>query len=116
MDKHCVYQDYTIKDVVDNLNANKDRVSIILNKNNKVVGIVSQGDIISALAAGNSMFVEVSKIMKTSFLYLKEKNLLKAYEIFKMHQITLLPIVDEDFNLLDVIGLADIYGYLEGRE
>jgi CBS domain-containing protein len=112
MDKYCVHEDYTIKEVVDKFEDNKERVMIVRNNNNKVIGVVSQGDIIRALSAGISLYAKVSQIISHSFLFLTHKDLEGGFEIFKSKTITLLPIVNSEFELIDVITLSDIYEYL----
>lgn len=115
MEKYYVYLDYTIKEVIEKFDKNHDRVAVVLNKNHMVVGVISQGDIIRALCSGETLFARVEKIIRPSFLYLRERNLEEAYKIFKKKMITMLPIVDDDYHLADVITLNDIYSYLEER-
>lgn len=115
MNKYCIYQDYTIKEAIERIDTGKDRIAIVVNREEKVIGLVSQGDIIRALSSGKSIFAQVGGIIQPSFLYLSDHNNAVAYEIFKKKKITLLPIIDEDFKLRDVITLDDIYIYLEGK-
>ena len=115
MNKYCVRADYTIKEVIEVIDANQDRVAVVLSKNDKVIGVVSQGDIIRALVSGGNLYSQVETLVKPSFFYLVGRDLEKAYSIFKKTQITMLPILDEDFYLIDVINLQDIYRYLEER-
>ena len=112
---YCVKEDYTIKETLEVIDANKDRVVVVTGKEDKVVGIVSQGDILRALVGGGDFYARVATIVKPSFLYLKENDMERAYEIFKKTQITMLPVVDEQYQLMDVITLKDIYEYLEER-
>ncbi|MDD2972497.1 MAG: CBS domain-containing protein [Lachnospiraceae bacterium] len=115
MEKYCVSENYTIKEVLAQFESANDRVAIVLNGNKKVVGVVSQGDIIRALSAGMSIYEKVSQIIQSSFLHLYEKNMEKAYEIFKKKKISLLPIIDKNGYLSDVITNSDIYIYLENK-
>ncbi len=115
MEKHIVSDDYTIKEVMEHFEVNHDRVAVIINDDRKVIGIVSQGDIIRAIASGISLYTSIQKIIQPSFLYLKERNMEKAYELFKKKKITLIPIVDEKFNLTGIVNLDDVYDYLDRR-
>lgn len=114
MDKYCINKNYTIKETIEKLEQNHDRVVIVVNDENRVIGVVSQGDIIKALSSGMSIYAMVGGIIKPGFFYLEEKNMEKAYKVFKKKKITLMPIVDGAFKLIDVITLDDIYNYLEG--
>ncbi len=46
---------------------------------------------------------------------MSEKNIEKAYKIFKK-RITLVPIINKEFKLTDVITIDDIFSYLESKE
>jgi len=115
MDKYCIGQDYTIKEAIERIDANKDRVVLVVNPENKVVGVVSQGDIIRALSSGMYLYSRIESIIRSDFLYMNERNMEEAYRLFKKIKITLLPIVDNDFCLIDVINMNDIYAYMEGK-
>jgi CBS domain-containing protein len=106
---------YTIKEVIDQFEKNHERASIVINDNKKVIGIISQGDIIRALSNNIDIYAHISVIMLPSFLYLLEKDMEAAYKIFKEKTITLLPIINRDFELQDIITVKDVYQYLEGR-
>lgn len=115
MNKYCIHQGYTIKEALDRIDASKNRVAVVLNDSEKVIGVVSQGDIIRALCSGKSIFARVRDIVQPSFLYLNSRDYEAAYKLFRKKKVTLLPIVNEDFELIDVITLDDIYDYLETR-
>lgn len=113
MGKHCVYCSYTIKEVMEQFEKNHERVAIVLNEKDKVCGVLSQGDIIRALVSDISIYSMISVILNPSFLYLRSRDMEQAYRLFRDKKITLLPIVSEKFELLDVIRLEDVFGYLE---
>ena len=115
MSKYCVNERYTIKEVLEQFESYNNRVAIVTNDSNKVIGVVSQGDILRALSAGTGLFVPVKQIIQSSFLHLYEKDLPKAYPIFKKKKIRLLPVVDHNNELIDLITLEDIYDYLESK-
>ena len=113
--KYCVKEDYTIKEALEIIDENKERGVVVIGKEDKVVGIVSQGDILRALIRGKDLYARVATIVKPSFLYMNENDMQKAYQIFKKNQITMLPVVDKEYRLVDVITLKSIYKYLEER-
>lgn len=115
MTKYCVGLDYTIKEAIECVDANKERVVLVLDKESKVIGVLSQGDIIRALSAGKTLYTRVEAIIRPSFLYMNDRNMDEAYRFFKKMRITLMPIVDEEFKLKDIIRVDDIYNYLEER-
>lgn len=115
VEKYCVKENYTIKEVLEQFESSNDRVAVVVNGSNKVIGVVSQGDILRALSAGADLYVQIDQIIKNSFLHLYCKDMKEAYAIFKKKKITLLPIIDYDNELVDIITLDDIFDYLEGK-
>lgn len=115
MDKYCVRETYTIKEVLEQFESNNDRVAIVVNNSDKVVGVVSQGDILRALSAGIGMYTQISQIIKSSFLHLYEEDMEEAYTIFRKKKITLLPIINHDNKLIAVITLDDIFKHMENK-
>lgn len=115
LNRYCVGEKYTIKEVLEQFESNNDRVAIVTNESNKVIGVVSQGDILRALSAGRSLYTTVNQIIQNAFLHLYEKNIEKAYPIFKKKKISLLPVIDQNNELTDVITINDIYEYLEEK-
>ena len=115
MENYCVRGTYTIKEVMEKFDDNNERCAIVLNNDNKVIGVVSQGDIVRALTAGINIYAQVETIIKPSFLYIQGNDINTAYKIFKKTKITLLPVVDHSFYLVGVITLDDIYEFLESK-
>ena len=112
---YCVNESYTILEVLERFERNNDRVAVVINENDKVIGVISQGDILRALSSGTDIHTEIRNIISNSFLHLYSKNMDEAFKVFKKTKITLLPVIDNGNRLTDVITLADIYEYLEER-
>lgn len=115
MNNYCVKQNYTIKEVIETIDESRNRNAIVLNDNDKVIGVISQGDIIRALCSGKNLYSNVEGIINNDFLYMNSLDMEQAYKLFRKLKITLLPVVDDDFKLQSVIVLDDIYKYLEER-
>lgn len=113
MKKYCINKSYTILEAIEKIDNSHNRVAVVVNDDEKVIGVISQGDIIRALSSGKSLYTNVEGVIQPSFLYLSDMDMENAYQIFKKKKITLLPIVDDDYNLLNVITLEEIYKYLE---
>lgn len=85
-ERYCVGEAYTIKEVLEQFENCNDRVAVVLNDSNKVIGVVSQGDILRALSAGADLYIQISQISgvhifiytpeiwKRPMLYLKRKK------------------------------------------
>ena len=114
-ERYCVGEAYTIKEVLEQFENCNDRVAVVLNDSNKVIGVVSQGDILRALSAGADLYIQISQIIRSSYLHLYSRNMEEAYAIFKKKKITLLPVINYDNELMDIITLDDIFTYQETR-
>ncbi|MGA2781160.1 MAG: CBS domain-containing protein [Smithella sp.] len=114
--QYCIYETETIINAIERIEQNNMRTIFVLNNSDKVVGVVSQGDILRAIIMGSNLYVQVNKIMTTSFAYLKKKDLNKAIELFKTKYFSLIPILSNDFKLKDVILFTDLINILEPQE
>ena len=81
----------------------------------RVSGLLSQGDIIRALASGANLFASVGQFSSPSFMYLKSRDLEKAYQLAKTRGMTIFPVLDDDFKLIDVLTLFDVFDYVEEK-
>ena len=97
----------TVLDAASKIDKNHLRC-VFIAEDEKIIGVCSQGDIIRMLLQGGNEYTPVDKITKTSFVYLHEKNFKRAFGLIKQHGITVIPILDENFHLRDVITLPMI--------
>lgn len=109
----CVTRDYTIMEVMQVFERNKERGVIVVGEEGKVCGFLSMGDIIYALVDGKNMYSHIGQICNPSFMYLKEKDFAKALEIFKKRNISLIPIVNDAMELTDVITARELFEMVE---
>lgn len=105
---YTIGQNETVLAAASVIQANHARCSIVVNEQKTVVGVFSEGDILRSLLDGVDTFTPLSKILKSNFLYLKNRDLPKALELIKSRQITLIPVLDDNYQLTDVITLSDI--------
>jgi len=111
--KFCVNDKNTIKEAISVIQENFSRCVVVLNDDKKVVGVFSEGDILRAILQNIDLYTPLKKVISPSFLYLKERNMAKAYEFIKKYGITLIPVIDDSFNLKEVITIFDVMKYLE---
>lgn len=109
---YCVNEKYTIKEAVSVIQNNLSRCVIVLNDNQKVVGVFSEGDVLRAILQDVDMYAPLKNQIKPSFVYLSKRDIPKAYELVKKYGITLIPIVDCDYYLKDIITIFDIMDHL----
>ena len=110
-----VSKNYTILYTIASFQVNHDRVALI-EDNNKIIGLVSQGDILKEISRGVHLLSRIESIMNRNFRYLTTRDMDKAYPLFRKHKLTMIPVLSEEGELLNIITLDDIYDYLEGKK
>ena len=97
-----------LKEAVESIKRNKSRCVIVIDKSLKVLGVVSEGDILNEILQGRNLFSPIEQIMNINFKYLKKYDREGGLKIFKKYGITLIPIIDKDFILKDVLTINDL--------
>jgi CBS domain-containing protein len=105
----------TLLDAIELIARNKARCVVVLAQD-KVAGVLSEGDILRALLRGTSTCAVISQVLKPSFVYLQSVDLRKAFELFRRFLFTLIPVVDDELRLRDVITLQHVLEHVEFSE
>ena len=92
----------TIEEAWTKIEANKHR-SVVVVDGDKLVGTLSDGDLRKAMLKHRLMSTPVSEVMNVNFLSLKEDERGRAEELFREHDIFLIPLVDNDLKLVDIL-------------
>lgn len=69
----------------------------------RLIGIVTDGDIRRWILKGGDLSLPVYHIMNTKPLYLKKEEANLAFELMKLNKIEGIPLVDEEHKVLDVL-------------
>lgn len=104
----------TLLDAIDVINRNRSRTAVVVD-GQKVIGVLSEGDILRALLGGADVHVPLESFVQIGFRYLKSRDLSAALKLMHPRGIALLPIVDDDFHLQDVITLTEVMDDLIAR-
>ena len=103
----CVDSNKTIKEVMELIELYRER-GVIIVESDKVCGVLTLGNIITALSEGKTIFSKISNIYTTNFIYLNSFDYKKAFEIFKKKNLSFIPIIDKEYHLLGIITPRDI--------
>lgn len=102
--------DVVVKDSINILEAlkyiqnNKKRFLLCLDKDDTLLGVLSDGDIRRGLIEGIKLTNQISEVLNIEFEYLElDTPFDKVCEKFKLNQIDFLPIVDNNMKLVNVI-------------
>jgi len=92
----------TIEDVWSIIDKNNHRSAIVMN-DGKVVGTLSDGDLRQAILNKRLLTTPVQKVMNVNFISLTQNKKNDWKKVVMEKDIFLLPIVDEEMNLLDIM-------------
>ena len=82
----------------------------------KAVGVLSEGDIMRALLHGTDVHCPIEDWISHGFKFLRTADKAAAFALMRKHGITLVPVLDEDFHLIDVFTLMDVLQDCELKE
>ncbi len=104
-----VDEDLALEEAMRVITVNKKGAAIVLDKQNHVVGVVSDGDIRRAMIKGATMLTPIYKVMNSDVktITLENKEILSNSQKFfdENRHIHLLPVVDKDNKLIDLLAL-----------
>ena len=113
LQSYCVKENQTVKEAISIIQGNLSRCVMVLSEKNKVVGAFSEGDALRTILQDIDIHSSLKKVINPSFRYLNNKDLTEAYELIKKYGITLIPVIDSDFNLKDIITIYDVLEQLD---
>jgi predicted transcriptional regulator len=96
--KYIIQSDSTILDAAMAIKNNKSRC-ILVNDKHKVLGVLSEGDILSALIDGNNSFTKISDVYNKNIKYLLKDDIHKAFNVLQKFGISLLPVLSKNFRV-----------------
>ena len=105
--KYVLSLDGTLLDAIEAIKNNRSRC-VMLMSGDRVAGALSEGDIMSALLQNADVHAPAGEYVRHNFKFLSERNLAKALKLMREFGVTLVPVVDRDLHLIDVITLGDI--------
>ena len=106
-EKFVIENNSTILDAAYKIVKNTER-TLIVKRKNKVLGVISSGDILRIILKKKNTFMSIENYYKKNFKYLTKKDFKKAFDLYKKFNISLIPIVDKNFNIKDIISSKDI--------
>ena len=101
IEQFLCYKNETFLDALQKININAKGVIFVIDKNKKLCGVLTDGDIRRALLDGYSLQELIVTVLKKDFVYVKKGE---AYnEVIKKvsSEIHIFPIVDDNFKVVD---------------
>ena len=101
--KYIVDSKSTIEDAWSVININDHR-SVIVVDGDKVVGTLSDGDLRQAILSKRLSSTPIWEVMNTNFMYITGEKKKEGLNILEKKNIFLLPVVDDEMTLIDIIA------------
>ncbi|MDA9508842.1 hypothetical protein XI09_30230 [Bradyrhizobium sp. CCBAU 11386] len=89
---------------------------VIAMADDRVVGVLSEGDILRALLHGSDVHGPIADWVSHGFKFLRSSDWKAALALMQKHGITLVPIVDNNFRPTGIITLMDVLNRCTLRE
>lgn len=109
---HVIPQESRLIDAIQAIKESRNRC-IIVHSGGKVVGVLSEGDVMRALLHGADIHSPVGDWLSHNFKFLPDLDYRDALELMRMYGITLVPVLDDGFSLQDIVTLSDILERVE---
>tara|TARA_B100000989_G_C19372802_1_gene398156 strand:+ start:211 stop:546 length:336 start_codon:yes stop_codon:yes gene_type:complete len=106
--KFIIQSDSTILQAIDKISNNSYRTVIVLNKN-KVLGVISEGDILKSILKNIDLKANIKISMNKSFKFVKIGQEEKAKEIFKKHLVGIVPVLNDKMQLKKILKITSIF-------
>ena len=102
-----VSKDITIKEAIKRLDKTAKKILIVVEKDNKLIGILTDGDIRRWIIKNGNLKEPIRTIMSKEPKYIKEKDRLNAKDILKNNGIEAMPILNEKKEVIDIVFWDD---------
>jgi CBS domain-containing protein len=107
LEKFTIPLPSTILAAIECIKNNKARCAIVMN-GERVAGVLSEGDIMSALLHSADVHAQVNDFVRHDFKFLKERDMQGALSLMREFGLTLVPVVDRELHLSDVITIGEV--------
>ena len=83
--RYTLSESSLINDAIKKLNSFKNKILIILKKNNDVIGVLTEGDINKALDRGLLLDDKIKRVINKNFIYIQNEENLTKFFYKKLH-------------------------------
>lgn len=109
LEEYVVLPTASLLEVAKVIDENTSRTALIVDahETKKLIGVVSEGDILRALLRGTDVHAPVQDIMQVNFQYVQSFDVEHVRPVFAKRGFGLIPVVDDAMHVLGVITLLD---------
>ena len=103
--KYCINENDTITTAIEKFQFIHPNRDLLVVKKDKVIGALSEGDVLRSILDGTQLFYSIKKIYNRNFKYLTKYDRKKAIQYFHRYNFHLIPIVSKSFKLINVVTI-----------
>ena len=107
LNQYTIESSGTLLDAAQTIIANHSRCVIVMSAG-KAVGVISEGDLVRALLRGTDIYSPMQPFIHHGISFLAKRDMAKSLELFRTRGISLIPILNDEFGLEDVITLQQL--------
>ena len=104
----CVNDTSDLREALSKLDKNAKKILFAVDEQQKLVGILTDGDIRRALLGTSNLETSVSKVMNTNYVALSYKASLSEIQKALSEKHSVIPLIDEDGTVVDYSSLSKI--------
>lgn len=108
LQNYIINSNFKIIEAIERMQIIKTR-DLLIQKNKKIIGTVSEGDILRAILRGKDLRSTVDGVFNTNFKFVELGNENKAVNIFKKEKVFIVPVFDKKFKLKRIITLSNFF-------
>jgi len=111
MKKILIEPSINLKSALKQMSATGEKCLVVVDKKNKLLGTLSDGDVRKAILKGKINKGKISEYFHKKPIFLKKENytLAQAKNIFLKRRIDIIPIIEKTKKVVDVITFEDIF-------
>lgn len=99
----------TVGDLIRHIALGHERGLVVVNKDNKLIGVVTQGDILRAIWNGAELQSSIDECLNYNpITIMKGESNEKAIEIFLNTGALVIPVIDDKRNLLGILNVREL--------
>ena len=102
-----INSEMTIKDAINKLDKTAKRILVVVEENNKLIGILTDGDIRRWIIKNGDFKEPIKTIMSKKPKYIEEKDKLDAKNILKENSIESMPVLNARKEVIDIVFWDD---------
>ncbi|MGC8823928.1 MAG: nucleotidyltransferase family protein [Bacteroidales bacterium] len=114
INRHVIRFDEPLRNALERLNQLSGKVTLfVVNANDQLIGTLTDGDIRRGLLMGKTIDERVEAFMYKNFRFVRQNNIdVDQIKTFRQQLIKILPILDEENKIVQLIDLTDTFNFL----